>query len=129
MAAARTIPRRRLRDERGFALLEPTVGAIVLGALVVATVPSLLLMRGRADDPAARANVRAAVPALAGWFADHATYAGATYEQLRDGYVSGLPRVELSHLTDTGYCVESTVGSTTSSQAGPAAPIVDGACP
>lgn len=128
MAAAPSTRRPGLRDERGFALIEPAVGAVLLGALVLAAVPSFLLMRKRAEEPAARANVRAALPALTEYAADHGTYLGATYAVLR-AYDPGLPPVVLASLSDAGFCVQATVGSQTSSKAGPTAPIVDGACP
>lgn len=128
MAAARPV-RRRSPDERGFTLIELLIGLIVIGVLVGVAVPSFLLMRGRAEDPAARANVRAALPSLEAYFADNATYAGATYAVLHDSYDAGLAPVTLHDLSDTGYCVESTVGSTTYSKAGPAAALVQGSCP
>ena len=126
MAAARPI---RLRDPRGFTLIELLIGLIVIGVLVGIAVPSFLLMRGRAEDPAARANVRATLPSLEAYFADNDTYAGATYAVLHDSYDAGLAPVSLSSLSDTGYCVEATVGSKTYSKAGPSAPLVQGSCP
>jgi hypothetical protein len=75
----------------------------------------------------AKANVRASIPAVEAWYADHQTYAGMTLEGLR-GYDAGIKAIEIRAATATGYCVESTVRETTFSKPGPAADIVAGRC-
>ena len=86
---------------------------------------------GYASSPEAeaQANVRAALPAIEAYYADHGTYAGATVEGLRAGYDAGIGDVRLvGRLNRRGYCLESTVGAVTFSKQGPAREIVPGPC-
>src|SRR4249919_3627624 len=55
---------RLMRDERGFTLIELLVVVIILGILLGIAIPSYLTFRGRANNSAAKANVRAAVPGM-----------------------------------------------------------------
>ena len=54
---------------------------IILGILLAIAIPSYLSFRTRANKSAAQANVRAAVPGMEAYNADHAT-----------GYVGRQPR-------------------------------------
>ena len=81
------------------------------------------------DAAHAQSNVRAAIPAIEAWYADHGTYAGITLEALRQQYDAGLPEVTLvGPLNGNTYCVESTVRGTSYFKAGPAADIFEGHC-
>jgi prepilin-type N-terminal cleavage/methylation domain-containing protein len=63
--------RKRLaREERGFTLIELLVVIVILGILVAIAVPSYLSFRGNAQDAAAQANVRSAIPAAEAWYQD-----------------------------------------------------------
>jgi hypothetical protein len=75
----------------------------------------------------AEANVRAAVPALEAWNADHGTYEGATLARLRT-YDYGVHDVRLSQLTLTSYCLESRVDGAVASKRGPGGEIRPGDC-
>ena len=84
-----------------------------------------------AADEEARANVRAAIPAIEAWHADHGTYKLMTVAALSNDYdrtISDSIRL-VGPLTTDLYCVESSVGSATWHKAGPAALVESGYCP
>jgi hypothetical protein len=81
------------------------------------------------DEAAAETNVRASIPAIEAYHADHGTYAGITIEGLRAQYDAGLPDVRFVGPLDLDtYCVESSVDSATYSKAGPAGEISPAPC-
>jgi hypothetical protein len=73
----------------------------------------------QADASQATANVRAAVPALEAWNADHGTYEGATLAKLRTQYDYGLHDVMFVFTARDDYCYESRVGDAVASKHGP----------
>jgi hypothetical protein len=84
---------------------------------------------GSADVEQAQTNVRASIPAIEAWYADHGTYAGLTVELLKQTYDSELKDITLvPPLNAKRYCVESTVGNTTYFKPGPGADILEGHC-
>ena len=47
---------------------------IIIGILLAIAIPSYLSFRDRANESAANANIRAAVPGVEAFFADNSTY-------------------------------------------------------
>jgi Tfp pilus assembly protein PilE len=84
--------------------------------------------RDRANDSAAKANVRASIPAVEAYFADQNTYVGMTEALLASTYDQGIKGITVVSPSATDYCVQSTVGSKTWNKAGPEADILPGAC-
>ena len=81
------------------------------------------------DSATAQSNLRAAIPALEAYNADHGGYTGASLSTLRQSYDAGIEDVTIAHADRVTYCVESSSGSATYHKDGPAADIVTGPCP
>ena len=68
---------------------------IIIGILLAIAVPSYMSFRSRANDSAAKANVRAAIPAVEAFFADNNTYAGITVAGLQSAYDQGIKNITM----------------------------------
>jgi hypothetical protein len=92
-------------------------------------------LEDRSNNYAAKANIRAAIPAVEAYNADNtskgasAGYAGMTVSALHT-YDRAINATDLTITLATAntYCVESTVGGTTWKKNGPGADIVGGPC-
>jgi hypothetical protein len=85
---------------------------------------------GSTPPPATTAEqrLRAAVPAMEAYAADHNGYAGMTIEALRK-YDAGIVDITIVRATSTTYCVESGTSADQFHRNGPAEPNAPGPCP
>jgi type IV pilus assembly protein PilA len=115
-------------NQGGFTLIELLVVIIIIGILLAIAIPSYLSFRGRAEKSAAQADVRASIPGVEAFYADHNTYSNLTSAVLKASYDQGIKNVQVVRASSTSYCIESKVGQNTYKKGGPAADITSGAC-
>ncbi len=122
--------RQRLaKDESGFTLIELLVVLVIIGILLAIAVPSYLGFKDRANKSAAKANVRAALPAVEAFYSDNGTYVGATIAKLKASYDAGVSITTVKGATVSAYCVAAASGSFTAHRTGPGGAItLTGAC-
>jgi type IV pilus assembly protein PilA len=125
---------KRIRQENGqggFTLIELLVVIVIIGILLAIAVPSYLNFKNRASDAKAQANIRAALPAVETFYGDNGTYANMDAAGALTAIDAGFPSSVTVTVTGsgTGYCLEDASNAARPfSKAGPAAPIIAGAC-
>ncbi len=114
--------------EGGFTLIELLVVIIIIGILLAIAIPSYLKFRDRANESAAKANVRAAIPAVEAYYADNNKYTGMTLGGLQASYDAGVKNIEIVSAGDSTYCIKSKVGQAEYFKNGPSSDITATAC-
>ena len=68
----------RMKDDKGFTLIELMVVVLIIAILIAIAIPTFLGLRKRAQDRAAQSNLRNALTAAKAFYTDEDTYTPAS---------------------------------------------------
>ena len=122
--------RGRFAQEDGFVTLELRIVLVLIGLVLLVPITSFAAMRQGGSDSTARSNLRAAAVVVEAHQLEYGTYEGLTPAALErsDRPRPEHPRYALSDLSETTYCISSTVRGHSWMKAGPRGAVVKGTC-
>ena len=132
------LQKRLANEESGFTLIELLIVLVIIGILLAIAVPSYLGFKDRANQKAAAANVRSAIPSAEAYYSDNGNYTSmdiTTGAAPNTGGLQGIDAgLKLTKVTSTAttYTLCSQVGNKASIVSGPGGNVTDvaaGTCP